>query len=463
MSIRRGVLFILLLSFTILTQAQTNASAIVFYTTDEGVQAGQVFLPEGTRAVDFNPIDETSRARVDALGGLLFAPIGGGEGVYTFAPYFEGFSTNSLEENKVRVDEVAWSPDGWQLAFRINSDAPEGNDGIWFWQPARELPTDPSYHILRDCPPGCGLVTPQNAERWESLDMTWSADSASLLVSLNLLDEERRGITVVNAVRDVNTIQSRRGPLVLRYDYGSWATNGGRIIVSGNDPVNQAVFGSIAPDGNECLNYPASEIGMAWVQHAVHHPTTGQILMLGSPISANSPLQLIDGTGAILSEPVGITAPTSVQWSPDREAVYVHAGDSHYIVELDGSIYDVTTRINDNSMVHWVETAPADILPIDLGEPIESSFVTEPVPSVTEEVNVDLEIGRLLQVTVDSVNLYAEPVADADIVTTLSRGEALIITDRIVVNGDVLWWRIQTLDFVGWVQGFQNGVPVLGE
>ncbi len=463
MSIRRGVLFILLLSITILTQAQTNASAIVFYITDGGVQVGQVSLPEGTRAVDFNPIDANSRARVGAFGGLLFAPIGGGEGVYTFAPYFEGFSTNSLEENKVRVDEVAWSPNGWQLAFRINSDAPEGNDGIWFWQPARELPTDPSYHILRDCPPGCGLVTPQNAERWESLDMVWSADSASLLVSLNLLEEERRGITVVHAVRDVDTIQSRRGPLVLRYDYGSWANNGGRIIVSGNDPVNQAVFGSIAPDGTNPLMTLASEIGMAWVQHAVHHPTTGQFLMLGSPISANSPLQLIDGTGAVLSEPIGITAPTNVQWSPDREAVYVHTGDNNYIVQLDGSIYDVTTLINDNVMVHWVETVPTDITLLDLGEPLESSFVTEPPPAVTEVVNPELEIGTLLQVTVDSVFLYAEPVPDADIVTTLSRGEALIITDRIVVNSDILWWRIQTLDFVGWVQGFQNGVPVLGE
>jgi hypothetical protein len=116
------------------------------------------------------------------------------ERVYTFAPYHDGFSAESLATNPLRVTAVEWSPNGQMLAFIIDSDDPAANDGLWFWQPARDIPTDPSYHLLRDCPPGCGMTERRNVEEWRSVSLEWSSDNQAILLRLNSRRWRRRAL-----------------------------------------------------------------------------------------------------------------------------------------------------------------------------------------------------------------------------------------------------------------------------
>ncbi len=461
------LLFILFIPAAVNAQEATPPTAIVL-STEGGLTAGMLTLPGSTLYIDYHPLDSARYARVDGIGMLRFIPAGGAEGVYSFSPYHEGFAVASAADNTLFIAEVSWSPNGEMLAFRVSGGDPGGSDGVWFWQPAREIATDPSYHLLRDCPPGCNLVTPVNAAEWRSLPIEWSSDNSAILVALELPQEEnRRAVAVVYAVRDPNAIQSRTGPGVLRYGYGHWAGDGQRIIVSGDGPDGVVVFGSIARDGSTAYITPAAEIGMDWVQDAVHQPDTGQILMLGSPLGRNNPLQIVDNMGNVLTPPIGDAAPDDVSWSPDNSAVLLTIGERYYVAQTDGTVTEITATIGDIPAIDWVDgSLPPDALWLALSAPIAT-----PKPEETHEVTLTIDagtateiaIGQLLQVEVEGLDLYAEPIATAAIVTTIPLGEALIVTGGPLTDGATTWWRIQTLDHTGWVQAEIGGMSAMGE
>lgn len=434
------------------------ARAIALRVGEEGTQVAALPLPGETQIVDFNPLNANVRARVDGLGMLRFNTFNSGEGVYSFSPYFDGFSTPTLEDNPLRVVEVQWSGDGQMLAFRIDSDAPAANDGVWFWQPARELPTDPSYHLLRDCPPGCNLVQGGNVEEWQSLSMEWSPDNFNILVQLYLPEEERRGFTVVAAARDPQTNQSRIGPNVQFYDYASWSASGENIIVSGYGSDEVAVFGSIARDGSSTFITPASAIEMAWVGYAVHQSDTGLIVMLASPVDDESPAQLVDSNGTVLTDFIGDAAPDHVQWSPDRTAVLVVVGDNSYVASVDGTIIDITRAVGDTQAIDWVtDELPDDttLLPVTV---VSTGIEAE----VTEEPPVELGVGSLAQIVVGNVNVYSEPLRTSTVLGTLGLGEAVVIIGGPLTDNATMWWRVQSINFTGWIVGELEGVPTLG-
>ncbi len=441
---------------------ETAPPTAIVLSTEDGLTAGMLTLSGSTLYIDYNPFDSARYARVDGVGMLRFIPAGGAEGVYSFSPYHEGFAVASAEDNTLFIDEVNWSPNGEMLAFRVSGGDPGGSDGVWFWQPAREIATDPSYHLLRDCPPGCSLVTAMNAAEWRSLSIEWSSDNSAILVALELPQEEhRRAVAVAYAVRDPNAIQSRTGPNVLRYGYGHWAGDGQRIIVSGDGPDGAVVFGSIARDGSTAYITPASEIGMSWVQDAVHQTATGQILMLGSPLGGNSPLQIVDNMGQALTPPIGDAAPDYVSWSPDNSAVLLTIGERYYVAQTDGTITEITTTIGGIPAVDWVEgSLPSDALWLALPAPIatpEAEETPEVTPTTDTGAVAEIAIGQLLQVEIESLDIYAEPIATAAIVATIPQGEALIVTGGPLTDGATTWWRVQTLDHTGWVQAEIGG------
>jgi hypothetical protein len=290
-----------------------------------------------------NPVYPASYARTDPNGMLYFAPPpGGNEGTMTFAPFFDGYMPDSAEENKNRIREMAWAPNGEWLAYII--DPPGGTDnqnaGIWFWQPDTSLPTDPTYTLLRDCPndtySSCNIVarTDGGAGHWQSLKLAWSPDSQRILVTLALPDEGRQALAVVAPVRDAQ--YANRQPVMPRYDSGTW-TPDGRILVSGRDPQGRAVIAIADRDlNNPQVIFDAGAAGL-WVQDAAMRPG-GAILAFGKPGAPDGPLMLINAVGQFLSAPIGDGPPQNVNWFADRSGAVLTINGRQYTVMADGRV-----------------------------------------------------------------------------------------------------------------------------
>lgn len=475
-----GFLLVILTMMTIVASAQDSAPTafVVQMGTNGAPQLGEVPLPGASISVDWNPQSSTSWARVDDFGMLRFAPINSPEGVYSFSPYFQGYSTPSREENRLFVDEVDWSPNGQQLAFRLDSGSEVGSDGVWFWQPAIETATDPSYHLLRDCPPGCGLANARDTEKWQSLSIDWSPDNITILVHMYLPEEDRNAIGLVFASRDPESPQADIQPPTYRYEYGSWTVDGERLVVSGYNPDGNAVYGFLNRDGTNPQVSLASSINLEYVRNAVTNPTTGELLMLGSPVGEGAAVAIYNALGQPLTPPIGNVAPQYVEWSPNHDAVLIRAGDHTFIATVAGDVYDITETVIDNPMVTWVEAGfPENTVTLPLTDPttlepeptpvrITLTDVT-PLPDDDEDTveaqsipspESDFAVGQLLQVAVDEITLYAEPIAGADEVATLEEGEAMVLIGGPLTDGETVWWRIQSLDSMGWIEESINGV-----
>lgn len=416
-------------------------------------------LPSGTIDVDWHPLDPTRWARVNDVGIPHFVPETGIEGVYTAAPFFDGFQVDQQAANKLFVREIEWSPNGQMLAFRIRNEAlPDLNQGVWFWQPLRDLPTDPSYQIMRHCPPFCTLVnTPEGSAGWRAISLGWSSDNNAILVGLILRDSNRRALDIRYATREVEQVQASTPPAPLRYSYGHWTNDGQRIVVSGRDPDGQMMYGIINRDGTEVTRTDASNVGMVAVRDAIQS-ADGSLLLLASAEGATSPHQIITGAGDVLTVPIGNAAPTEVTWSPDRTAVYVRTATSAYVAQVDGTIYDITATIQNSPNVGWVNGAlPATLTPL----PLPPAVATAPdlAEATTTRPALDLSVGSLLVLAEGTLDIYADPVADAIIVGTISADDELIITGGPLGDGTDTWYRVQTLDYTGWIRTTDQLAP----
>ena len=443
---------------------------------DDGVpQIGEVQLPGNSLFIDWNPQDSNSLARVDDFGMMRFAPINTPEGVYTFSPYFQGYSTPSREENRLYVAEAQWSPNGQQLVFQIASGSEMGNDGVWYWQPAMITSTDPTYHILRDCPPGCGLANSRDTGEWKTLSMDWSPNNVAILVHLYLPAEERNALGVIYASRDGESPQADIQPITFRYEYGSWTNDGERLVVSGYDPEGNVVVGYINQDGrNPQLSAPGE---LVYVRNAVEHRVTGEMLVLGSMESDTAPVAIFDANGTQRTQLIGNQAPNYVEWSANHDAVFVRVGDQSYIATINGEVYDITETVKNNPMVTWanagfppntttiplpeptVQVAPTPILITVSGDNTNTSGTDSDIDGQTLFIpQTNFAVGQLLQVTVESMTLYAEPIIGAEMIANVAQGEALVLVGGPLTDGVTVWWRIQTLEHVGWAEEMINGI-----
>jgi len=423
-------------------------------------------LPAGTIDVDWNPVDPSRWARVDAFGLLRFVDPNSDqrfEGTYTFSPFYDGYTVDEENpaENKLFVRQVEWSPDGEMLAFRIQNEAqPDASQGVWFWQPLRELATDPSYQLMGHCPPFCSMFgVPEDSAGWRSLNIEWSSDNQSILVTTNLLSEGRRALDVRRAERDPQRQQLETPPNFLRYEYGHWAQDGENIVVSGRNPQNEIVFGIIDRTGQVVEMTPAADIGLAWVQDAVHTPD-GEVLMLGSAIAAGAPLQILNAEGEALTAPIGEVAPNVVRWSPDARAVLLQTDTATYVALVDGAIYELTGVTENSPNMDWVLGGlPSTLRQIPLPQPVataEDIELTRTSQPPTDAAPEEYAIGQILVLTSGTLDIYTEPAGDAEITGVMLPGDELIITAGPVEDGETIWYRVQTLNYTGWIRNLQN-------
>ena len=249
------------------------------------------------------------------------------------------------------------------------------------------------------------------------------------------------------------------------YDYGHWSQNGLYLIVSGRGPDGTIVFGAVERDGSVRSMVNAADVGMAWVQDAVELPDGQSLIMLGNTVGSGAPLQIIDQNGEQLTPPIGNAAPDIVKWSPDGTAVMLQNATNTYLATTAGAVYDVTELLANNSPnIDWINTAfPAAFTPLVLPLPLsEGDVVPQSTPttdtSTATETTTDAAyaIGDLLVVTSGTVDVYSEPIGDSEIVGVMTAGSELIVTSEPLNSGDITWYRIQSLDFTGWIRTIDN-------
>ena len=336
--------------------------------TDGGVLNTSAFsLPGGAASFARNPVDPNRYATVDTSGLLYLVNdfAGGGRNRMTFAPFSENVPA-SAETNYANVTEIEWSPDGNYLGFLIDTDSDDNrdndlaNDGVWFLEPQRVTETDPTYQVLRDCPPepSCAIVQPgAGPYRWRSLSFEWNYQSNGMLITVQLPEENRQAFIIVSVPgQDPNA-----RPPVYRYDFASWSQDGNSIIVSGANPAGTVgVWRVDRSGGQEQLLFDGSASGL-WVENAVERPD-GQVVMLGSTGGPSGAMTLYDVNGNALSQPIGSAAPERVDWSPGRSAVLlvIREGDlrRYYIVQATGDAREITAEVAGALAVEWVQGAP---------------------------------------------------------------------------------------------------------
>jgi hypothetical protein len=432
---------------TLAQQAFTNVPAapraVALMIGTDGLMIAQANLPEDTLGIDYNPADTSRSARIDRYGMVRYAPLNTSEGVYTFSPFYDGYGVTAPEQNKLFINQVKWSPKGDMLAFQTEQYATsDASNGVWFWQPARELSSDPSYQLLRHCPPSCIMIINPDALEWRTIDLEWSSDNNAILIDLDLISEKRRALAVRFAVRDQNNNQANTAPVPLRYDYGHWTLDGQNIVVSGRNPQGEIGFGVITRDNSAVTFTAANTVGMAWVQDAVQ-ASDGKFYMFASSVGEAQPLQLVDEAGTPLTPLIGNSAPSYIEWNAERTAARVIVNMATYIVQINGTVTDITGIVSAVPAVAWVQTLPPN-----------ATLLATPAPLATGEL-VSVKIGDILQVKQDTVTVYSDPTG-AEIMGTLNVGEELIIISDPVQSGATQWWKIQSINYTGWINSIAN-------
>ncbi len=398
-----------------------------------------------------NPVAPDSYLRTDQVGMLWYRPVGAAnEGAMSFSPFHEGYGAPSSELNKNRVLEIDWSADGAQFSFRIDTPPSQDNvnAGVWFWQPLRESPTDPTYAVIRDCVTdgyiSCQIVNRSNAQFWKTIAVAWSPirGSGDILLTLQLPAEGRQALAVVQAVRDAD--YAKNAPEFFRYDYGHWNTDGSGIVVSGRRADGRVIIGEVNSDlRGERLVFDATAAGL-WLQDAARR-ANGQIVALGRPGGPhdNAPVSLYNSSGARLSGPIGEAAPESVSWYADRSAVVLSVLGRQYTVSVDGGLITDSTDLTRNPSFGTVNIGEA------------------PAPAAVIQ-NSEYFPGQQLR-ALRNLNLREGPSTGHAIIGGLFVGDYVAILAGPYDNQGYRWWRVQTAgNALGWMAGTIGGSPTVG-
>ena len=422
------------------------------------VGAGQLFnfgniqLQGGVRLFLQNPVDPSSFLRTDQKGVLSYRPVSGGqEREMSYSPFHAGFAggISSIAQNKNRIVELDWSADGTRFSFRIdpppNTDT--ANAGVWFWQPATALETDPTYAILRDCPAqsyaSCNLVHSSNARFWQTKSVQWSPmpGDNSVLLTLRLPQESRNAIVIAEARRDPD--YAKQAPQFVRYDYASWNADGRGITVSGRSPSGRVIIGAVNRSlQGEHVILDGSARGL-WLRDAVKLPDGGYLALGRHGAPGSGPLALIDGAGNQISEYIGDAPPEAVSWFADRSAVVVAVQERQFTAYVDsGIVADYT------------------------GMAADPQFSDQPLPPASIPTGVisnsEYRPGQQLRIAVPYLNLRSEPSTASGIVAGLTAGDYVAVFAGPHENDGYTWWRVQTAsNAFGWLAGAINGARTL--
>jgi hypothetical protein len=419
-----------------------------------GPGGGSVIAPGITNPTLFirNPQNPSEYLATDQIGLIYTVRNGVTSGPGDVAPW--GGQPRSREENNAVVVDAAWSPDGEAVAFVVDSDR-TGADGVWIYQPGVSGPTQ----LLVDCPPGCFAEIPGIPYEYESLDVVWSPQNDAILVSLNMLDVQRRGFLVLRRDENYNF-----RPAAYSFDYADWAPDG-RIVVSGRDRDGQVILGLLnrgERDAQVVLN--GSQRGF-WLQHGVQRPG-GEFYALGRPGDPNGPMQIYDGGGTPRTDLIGSTRPIDVKWNQDRSQVYVQTEDGRkFVAEITGPIREITNEVGGIQAVAWI-TGRLPPLPGNPNVNLDTSPGGDVAPGYIPSGVIEgsrYQPGQQLRVLATAgLAVRENPSTDALQIGSALPGTFVAILAGPVRTDNIVWWRVQTVETTGWIAGEIDSITMLG-
>ncbi|MEZ4671753.1 MAG: SH3 domain-containing protein [Anaerolineae bacterium] len=425
--------------------------------TDGGLAGTGFSLLNNTLLFERNPVDPNIYLTTDTNGSLFITGLGGAGAYRPDMSPFSQFVPQTRDENNAYVSAAKWSPNGQYLAF-IVAGRKTADDGVWFFTPGQF----PPIQLLVDClpidVPGCSIVSnPFDPNKWESRELRWSPGSDAILVSL-YLHEENRSAVLVLPVTDNTRARDVRPP-VYRYDYGDWAVDGSRILVSGHAVDGHVFVGWINRDGSFSeLVYDAEANGL-WMGFA-HQARDGSIFALGSPGNRNGPyeaLRIYNMAGQPLTGPIGDGFPQRVEWSPDGRAVFLQTNGRQFLASVDGEVREITGQVAGAQAVNWVS---GGLPPGDGGG---APPVIQPTPAGVIEGSL-YPPGTQLRIYSTQLNIRSGPGTGYDFVRNfLELGEYVVILAGPVEADSARWWQVQTADgYIGWIAAEIGGVATVG-
>lgn len=406
-------------------------------------RAGQTVLFER------NPINPDEYALVNTAGQIYVGSLAGAGGLSgdPFTPFT--YEVQNRDDNDAAIGAMSWSPSG-VLAFVI--DARKTNkDGIWI------MDGGTPRQILRDCPydghAGCLTVSGnRNASQWRSDRLTWNTDGSRLLVELDIPNEGRRGVIVLNTGNPADIL-----PTVYRYDSASWSMDEERVLVSGVGGDGQPVMAWLNPnDGGVQVIYNGADQRIA-PRAAVERPN-GQILAFGSDLFTGGAAFLMDSNGTIRSERIGTTSPTRIDWSADRNAAIVQTEDGRtYVVNADsGAIQDISATVGGQA-VNFVNGAVPAAVPDVPAAPIADSIPSGVIAGSRYAPGQQLRVAAP-----NGINMREQPNTDAAVIGGVLTGDYVAILAGPLEADGISWWRIKAADNTqGWIAGTINGFDTL--
>lgn len=410
-----------------------------------------------------NPQDPNRFIVTDSLG-LLYDISSGVSNRPTTSPFMSFVPESREANNSGLVVDAAWSPNGAYAAFTVETGGKTANDGVWWYAPDSNVPVQ----LLRNCrtnQPCNEFVQRDDVPYFYwTLSIVWSPTSDAVLATVYIDDEgwDRQGIVVLPPTGD-QAFSRRRAP-VYKYDYGDWARDGQRIVVSGRRPDGRVILGYINRP-NDFANYvdvgeqvvlDASAAGI-WVQDGVQ-TADGRLVALGRYGDANGPMRIFDQNGTPLTNDIGSSRPVAVKWSPDRTQVYLQTQDGRrYVAGVNGSVTDITGQVGDVQAINWVSgrlppplsSAPAELPPDYIPSGVIEGTRYQPGQQLRVVTGVDLRVRTLP--STDANQLGAAPI-----------GSYVAILAGPVNSGCCEWWQVKTAaGLVGWVAGVIDGVDSL--
>jgi hypothetical protein len=252
-----------------------------------------------------------------------------------------------LHEN-LSFRDLVWSPDGQQLAMRVDATDPSAfngiDSGIWIYETA----TNRSWQIFRNTYQGAQLD-----EQRRAVTVQWAPNGLALAVTVDT--PLGRANVFMPVDHDANQFVN-----AIPYAYATWAPDSDSLIVSGHKWGEMMVVGRVALDTNwtytEFLSQPTGGL----VMQAATQLYDGRIAFLGGPTPDSFALYAIQPVPG--AQPVRLSQLISGQivfaeWNSERTAVLVtvQIGGAYrlWIVRTDGTAQDSTPAVGAPDAAHW--------------------------------------------------------------------------------------------------------------
>ena len=259
--------------------------------------------------------------------------------------------------------DLAWSPDGRWLAFRVDPADPASyipaasyNEPTGVWIVDAEGTT--SWHILRN---GYAGQVAQLHEERRAVGMRWSPNSDALIIAFET--PLGRGSVALPVRHDVTQFVDG-----LHYADATWSPDGGSLIVSGATWEGPSVVGRVALDEARTTTIFLTEAATGLHMQAALELDDGRIAFLGSAAPGTvalyatraDPDEAPDVEIARLSPPITGQVLAAV-WNPARptaqRAVLITVQDGAarrlWLVRADGSAQDITPAAGAPDLAGW--------------------------------------------------------------------------------------------------------------